>query len=92
MCPELFTHILLQAIPELCSDWPSHRWTTHAQEHLIRLHNIIADNWKMTPKEDPQALHHPLMIRSRIGEYLSASRFPLFRQEARIALSTDHGV
>ncbi|KAG6360183.1 hypothetical protein INS49_011239 [Diaporthe citri] len=56
MCPELYTHILLQAIPELCSDWPSHRWTTHAQEHLIRLHSIIADNWKMTPDEDTEAM------------------------------------
>lgn len=92
MCPELFDHILLQAIPQICSDRPSYSWTTDAQEHLVRLHNIIADNWKMTPGGDIQTPHPPLMIHSRIGEYLAASRFPLFQHEARIALNTDRGV
>lgn len=92
MCPELFIHILHEAIPELCGDRPSYTWTTDAQEHLIRLHNIVADKWKLTPDEDTSIPHHPVMVDRRIEEYLSISRFPLLRHEARTALNPDRGV
>lgn len=91
-CPQFFEHILLQASPELCSDRPSHTCTTDSQEHLVKLHNIIAGNWKMTPDKDIQPSHHPIEVQKRIKNYLSASRIPLFLHKARTVLNTDRDI
>lgn len=45
----------------------------------------------MTP-EDKRKPHSPGEIHAKIGQYLSASRFPLFRKEAGVALRTDPGI
>lgn len=78
--------------PELFSDRPSSSLTTDAQEHFIRLQNMIAGNLKMTPDEDTETPNKSLVIHRRIRQYLAACRFPLFRHEARIALSIDRGI
>lgn len=62
------------------------------QEHIVRLHNIIAGNCKLTPDKDTQSSYHPIEVQKTIKSYLSASRLPLFLQKARIVLNTDRNI
>lgn len=78
--------------PELCSDRPSHNRTSGAKGYFIRLQDMLAGNLKMTPDEDTETPNKSLVTHGRIKQYLAASRFPLLRHEARIALSIDRGI
>ena len=91
-CPKLFGAIFLDGLLGMCSDQHGSRGTTRAQEHLIRLSNIITGNWQMEAGESPQMLRPIIDIIMATRHYLTVSRFPRFWHDARIALNTDRGI
>lgn len=91
-CPKLFDDILLEGLQGTCRDQSSNRGTTHAQEHLIRLRNIIAGDYKTEPGESTQELPTMVTTMGVINHYLSVSKFPRFWHDAKMTLDTDHGI